>query len=141
MAKEENLPAEPTDRIRRERDFASDGKLNSTPNEKRDDAESSGSDSTTNLDDEFDWDDAGDAGDPATEEKTDDSRTARRGRAAWLLFMQLARPLRVLLIGMLGCGLCVSPFIVTKLRYNDNIVTPQVSTFLQRALLRPLMAL
>lgn len=115
----------------RERDFATppDGKTaqNVVTDEKQDvrDDGSSGSESTaTNSEDEFDWDDEG--GDAAVEEAKDDSRTARRGRAAWLLFMKLARPLRVLIIGTIGCGIFVTPFIVTELQYKDNIVTPQV---------------
>jgi hypothetical protein len=58
-------------------------------------------DTESNSSDEFDWsgdeDELGDAGD-----KRVGKTKARRGRAVWLAFMKLARPLRMFLLMILG---------------------------------------
>ncbi|KAJ6621302.1 Mechanosensitive ion channel-domain-containing protein [Mycena sp. CBHHK59/15] len=73
----------------------------------------SDSDSTaTNSSDEFDWDENedGDSGEVGKVYK------ARRGRAIYLSFMKLARPIRTLLLGILGTGILITPLLVFQLR-------------------------
>jgi hypothetical protein len=87
-------------------------------------AEQVESDTTsTNSSDEFDWDDEL----SATEEGTHESKKARRGRALWLAFMKLARPVRTLLVGIIGTAFFITPLLVVELRFQSNTtVRPQV---------------
>ncbi|KAF9226600.1 hypothetical protein BS17DRAFT_775873 [Gyrodon lividus] len=108
----------------------------STPGHSRDDKESESgllneahaehveSDTTsTNSSDEFDWD----AGLSATEEEAHEGKRARRGRALWLAFMKLARPIRTLLVGIIGTTFFITPLLVVELRFQSNTaVRPQV---------------
>lgn len=71
------------------------------------------SDTSTNSSDEFDWD----------EEPSEDSRQgkhARRGRALWLAFMKLTRPVRTLLAGLIGTGFFITPLLVVELKYQHK---------------------
>lgn len=82
---------------------------------------SDASDTTaTNSSDEFDWDEDEEAAKAAKDTK------AKRGRALYLAFMKLARPFRVLLIGVLGAGIFITPLIVVELKFKSNKVRPQV---------------
>lgn len=74
----------------------------------------------TNSSDQFDWDH-----DDNTVKAAMDTK-AKRGRALYLAFMKLARPFRVLLIGILGTGIFITPLIVVELKFKSNKVRPQV---------------
>ncbi|KAG1752650.1 Mechanosensitive ion channel-domain-containing protein [Suillus paluster] len=72
---------------------------------------------STNSSDEFDWDEeevTSQAENPETGKK------ARRGRALWLGFMKLARPVRTLLVGVLGAAFFITPLLVVELRFKDK---------------------
>ncbi|KAJ3861518.1 Mechanosensitive ion channel-domain-containing protein [Lentinula novae-zelandiae] len=79
-------------------------------------------DTATNSDDEFNWDEDEDPSTSKSYEKT----KAKRGRAIYLAFMKLARPVRVFLLGALGAGILITPLIVVQLRFKSNPVRPQV---------------
>ncbi|KIJ70095.1 hypothetical protein HYDPIDRAFT_172003 [Hydnomerulius pinastri MD-312] len=81
-------------------------------------------DTETNTSDEFDWDDEEQS---VAEEGAHDGKKARRGRALWLAFMKLARPVRALLVGILGTAFFIAPLLVVELRFSSNTtVRPQV---------------
>ncbi|OBZ66486.1 hypothetical protein A0H81_13558 [Grifola frondosa] len=85
----------------------------------------SSSDSTvTNSSDEFDWNAEDDAHSLAQQHHHDFK--AKRGRAVYKAFMRLARPVRVLLVGSLGVGILITPFLVVQLRFNESAVRAQV---------------
>ncbi|KAJ4473751.1 Mechanosensitive ion channel-domain-containing protein [Lentinula aciculospora] len=79
-------------------------------------------DTATNSEDEFNWDEDEDPSASRSHEKT----KAKRGRAIYLAFMKLARPVRVFLLGALGAGILITPLIVVQLRFKSNPVRPQV---------------
>lgn len=84
---------------------------------------STDSDTTaTDSPDEFNWDEDGDLSGENTE-KTQ----AKRGRRLWLAFMTLARPIRVLLISLLGAAIFVTPLLIAHFRLKDN--PAQISIF------------
>src|ERR1700691_1791924 len=68
----------------------------------------SASDTATNSSDEFNWDEDEEVAKSALDTK------AKRGRALYLAFMKLARPLRVILIGLLGAGVLITPLLVVE---------------------------
>lgn len=73
--------------------------------------------SSTNSSDEFDWDEeevTSEAKNPVAGKK------AMRGRALWLAFMKLARPVRTLLVGILGAAFYIIPFLVVELRFKNK---------------------
>ena len=74
------------------------------------------SDTSTNTSDEFDWDK--EPSDP--EEETHQSKHARRGRALWLAFMKLTRPVRTLLLGVIGAAFFITPLLVVELKYQNS---------------------
>ncbi|KAI3619617.1 calcium channel [Moniliophthora roreri] len=78
----------------------------------------SDSDSTATNDSDFNWDEDEDA---AREEKADKTK-AKRGRAAYLAFMKLARPIRVFFLGLLGTGLFIAPLLVVQFQFRDSVV-------------------
>jgi hypothetical protein len=87
----------------------------------RDGTAHSDSDTTaTNSSDEFDWDEE------ENPQTAKDKVKAKRGRAVWMAFMKLARPIRVLLIGVLVAGILITPLLVVNLRFAGNPVSPQV---------------
>ena len=81
------------------------------------------SDTATNSSDEFDWeaeDETPDVKDLETKRKT------RRGRKVYGLFMRLARPVRTLLVAVLGAGIFITPLLVTQFRFHDSPARPHV---------------
>ncbi|KAJ7126546.1 Mechanosensitive ion channel-domain-containing protein [Mycena crocata] len=84
----------------------------------------SDSDSSTDSSDEFDWDE--DDEDAKRAKNPDKVHKARRGRAVWLAFMKLARPIRTLLAGVIGTAILLTPLLVFELRFKSNIARPQV---------------
>ncbi|KAH7887623.1 Mechanosensitive ion channel-domain-containing protein [Phlebopus sp. FC_14] len=88
------------------------------------DVQEADSDTTeTNSSDEFDWDDE----EPSNHEEPHGGKKARRGRALWLAFMKLARPVRTLLVGIIGTAFFITPLLVVELRFsNQTMVRPQV---------------
>jgi hypothetical protein len=81
----------------------------------------SDSDTTaTNSSDEFDWSEEDD------EVVKDDLKKAKRGRALWMAFLKLSKLLRVLVIGVLGAGILITPLLVVELRFRNSIVRDQV---------------
>lgn len=88
------------------------------------DGDASDSDSSpTGSSDEFDWDEEDDA---STTARNDPTVKAKRGRAAYLAFMRLARPLRVTLLCILGGGILITPLIIVHLLFRSNPVTRHV---------------
>jgi hypothetical protein len=82
--------------------------------------ESAGDTTSTNSSDEFNWDEDEEAASVVQNTK------AKRGRALYLAFMKLARPFRVILIGLLGAGVLISPLLVVQLKFKQSPVRPQV---------------
>lgn len=79
--------------------------------------------SSTNTADEFDWDEE----ESSVVEWTHEGMKARRGRALWLAFMKLARPVRTLLVGIVGTAIFITPLLVVDIRFHSNsTVRPQV---------------
>jgi hypothetical protein len=80
--------------------------------------EHSDSDSSSDSSDEFDWD----------EEEDGDKKIlkAKRGRAVWVAFMRLARPVRTILVGLIGTGILITPLLVFELRFKGSKATPHV---------------
>ncbi|KAI0272641.1 hypothetical protein BC834DRAFT_840866 [Gloeopeniophorella convolvens] len=104
------------------KDFAPEPKQGATPSPHSHDIDSS-SDTATGTDDEFDWDaDEDFAPTPALSEVS----KAKRVRYLWLLFMKLARPVRTLLVGILGVGIFITPFLVFEFRFKDSVARPHV---------------
>jgi len=72
---------------------------------------------STNSSDEFDWDEE----EVTTEvEAPVTGKKAMRGRALWLAFMKLARPVRTLLAGILGAAFFIIPLLVVELRFRNK---------------------
>jgi hypothetical protein len=78
------------------------------------------SDTATNSSDEFDWDYGGEEG------AEDENLKAKRGRRLWLAFLKLARPIRVLLVGLLGVIILIIPLLVVNLRFRESRVKLQI---------------
>ncbi|KDR75368.1 hypothetical protein GALMADRAFT_98777 [Galerina marginata CBS 339.88] len=91
-----------------------------TPEEKLDDSEESDT-TATGSSDEFNWfeDDNPNTG-------SSEPVRAKRGRRLWLAFMKLARPVRVLLISILGASVFVTPLIVVNVRFRESFIKAQV---------------
>ncbi|KAI0313274.1 hypothetical protein OF83DRAFT_1165648 [Amylostereum chailletii] len=99
-----------------------DHDLNDRPDQDQDhDSGSSGT--VTNSDDEFNWDEEDDA---ASKKKVSEGSKAKRGRLIYLMFMKLSRPVRTLLIGILGVGIFITPFLVVEFRFKGSVVRPHV---------------
>lgn len=82
----------------------------------------SDSGTATNSSDEFDWEGEDDV-------STKDAVTAakvRRGRRVWSLFMKLARPIRTLLVAILGAGVCITPLLVFEFHFKTSVARPHV---------------
>jgi len=83
---------------------------------------SSESDTTSgNSEEEFDW-----FGDDDNKSTHTPKLTAKRGRWLWLAFMKLARPVRVVLVTLIGSAIFVTPLLVVNLRYSESVVKTQV---------------
>jgi len=92
-----------------------------TTEQKDDDTSDS---SPTGSSDEFDWDKEED--DASTRARNDPTVKAKRGRAAYLAFMKLARPLRVTLLCILGGGILITPLIIVHFLFRSNPVKKHV---------------
>jgi len=84
----------------------------------KDNKDSDSEESATNSSDESD-----DSKEPATPVPT---FTAIRGRWLWLAFLKLAKPVRVLLVGLLGSAFFITPFLVVNLRFRSHPAKLQV---------------
>lgn len=87
--------------------------------------EDSLSDTATNSSDEF-WDGA--AKEDGARVPTEKTR-AKRGRRVYLLFMRLYRPIRVLLVAVLGAGILITPFLVFRFSFPDSMARPHVDAW------------
>ncbi|KAI0065583.1 hypothetical protein BV25DRAFT_1708104 [Artomyces pyxidatus] len=87
-------------------------------------ADESDSDTTaTNTDDEFDWEEDEEAQDaPAPTE----GLKAKRGRRLYLGFMKLARPVRTLIVGILGGGVLIAPLLIFQFCFKGSVARPHV---------------
>ena len=72
----------------------------------------------TDEDDEFDWD----AEDDAKSAHIAASIKARRGHAIYRAFLKLPKILRVLLVGVIGAGVLITPLLVVQLRFHTSVV-------------------
>ncbi|KIK60286.1 hypothetical protein GYMLUDRAFT_601421 [Collybiopsis luxurians FD-317 M1] len=110
----------------KEHDYAphsSSSPLLLSPNASQLEASHSDTDSTaTNSEDEFNWDEEDDPSASTSQGKL----KAKRGRAIYLAFMKLARPVRVIFIGILGTGIMITPLLVVQLRFKSSPVRPHV---------------
>jgi len=82
---------------------------------------------STNSEDEFDWE-ADDDG-ASTGARTQGIATttkAKRGQFLWLTFMRLSRLLRTIIVGVLGVAILITPFLVVHLRFKHSPVRPHV---------------
>lgn len=73
--------------------------------------------SATGTSDEFDWDEEDDA---STNPRNEQVVKAKRGRAAYLAFMKLARPLRVTLLCILVGGILITPLLIVHFLFRSN---------------------
>jgi hypothetical protein len=87
------------------------------------DDDASGSDSPTGSSDEFDWDE--EDGASATIHNGHEVK-AKRGRAAYLAFMKLARPLRVTLLCIIVGGVLIAPLLIVHFLFRSNPVKKHV---------------
>lgn len=102
----------------KEYDSARDEKGNQSETLDQIHIEDGDSDTTsTNSSDEFDWDEEEVA---SQVENPETGKKARRGRALWLGFMKLARPVRALVFGILGAAFFIIPLLVVELRFKDK---------------------
>jgi hypothetical protein len=90
------------------------------PGHDGDEYESADDTTSTNSSDEFNWDEDEEAATVVHNTK------AKRGRALYLAFMKLARPFRVILVGLVGAGVLIAPLLVVQLKFNQSPVRPQV---------------
>ncbi|KAJ6581336.1 Mechanosensitive ion channel-domain-containing protein [Mycena capillaripes] len=84
------------------------------------------SDSSTDSSDEFDWDEEDEETKAAQNADGGRSRRAKRGRALWLAFMKLARPVRTLFLGIVGAAILITPLLVFQFRFKSNKARPHV---------------
>jgi hypothetical protein len=79
---------------------------------------SSDSDGTIETidDEDFDWDRDDESPDHKAEIQ------AKRGRAIWLAFMKLSRPIRVFLVAFLGVSILITPLIIVNVRFRSSPV-------------------
>lgn len=68
--------------------------------------------SSADESDDFDWDTSSEDDDDDRPRKGAKITRARRGRKIYLACLRLARPVRILLIAMIGTAICLTPFIV-----------------------------
>ncbi|KAK7061127.1 hypothetical protein VNI00_000863 [Paramarasmius palmivorus] len=89
-----------------------------TKDEHNHNAHDSDSDSTATNSSDFNWDEDEDV----NRNKKLDAIKAKRGRAVYLAFMKLARPIRVFLLGILGTGLFIAPLLIVQFQFRDSVV-------------------
>ncbi|KZP21055.1 hypothetical protein FIBSPDRAFT_1044419 [Athelia psychrophila] len=77
----------------------------------------------TNSSDEFNWDEEEEE---AKEAHRIAGTKAKRGRLLYLGFMKLARPVRVILLGIIGAGILIAPLVVVELKFKSSPARPQV---------------
>ena len=77
--------------------------------------------SSSNSEEEFDW-----FGDDDAKSTQAPKLTAKRGRWLWLAFMKLARPVRVVLVTLVGSAIFVTPLLVVNFRYSESVAKTQV---------------
>lgn len=94
------------------------GDVTTEQREKDEDDASDSDSSPTGSSDEFDWDKEED--DASTHGRNDPTVKAKRGRAAYLAFMKLARPLRVALLCILGGGVLITPLLIVHFLFRAN---------------------
>lgn len=70
---------------------------------------------------DFDWSE-----DDEEKSNIGDQVAAKRGRRLWLAFMKLSRPVRVVLICVVGVAILVTPLLVVNLRFRENPAKVQV---------------
>jgi hypothetical protein len=72
---------------------------------------------SSDTDSDFDWDAEDDE-----ERKVPDApaKEARRGRRIYLLFQRLARPIRILVVAIVGSGILITPFLVTWFHFRSR---------------------
>ena len=87
------------------------------------DDDASGSDSPTGSSDEFDWDEEDGA---STTVRNGHVVKAKRGRAVYLAFMKLARPLRVTLLCIVVGGILIAPLLIVHFVFRSNPVKKHV---------------
>jgi len=92
--------------------------------QKKDDGASDSDSSVTDSSDEFDWDQEED--DTSSKIRNDPTVKAKRGRAAYLGFMKLARPLRVALLCILGGGILIAPLLIVHFLFRSSPVKKHV---------------
>ncbi|KAG7444519.1 uncharacterized protein BT62DRAFT_934160 [Guyanagaster necrorhizus] len=80
------------------------------------DSDAASDTTATNTSDEFDWDE----NEEAVEKNQTTEVRARRGRAIYVAFMKLSRPIRALLIGVLGVGILITPLLVVHFRFRSS---------------------
>ncbi|TFK44543.1 Mechanosensitive ion channel-domain-containing protein [Crucibulum laeve] len=91
------------------------------PTPQRIDDDSDSDTTATNSSDEFDWDEDEDKKDAAQERVK-----AKRLRRLWLGFMQLARPVRVLLVSTIGVAFFITPLLVVDIRFKGSVIRNQI---------------
>jgi hypothetical protein len=86
-----------------------------------DDVQNDSDTTDTNSSDEFNWDEDEDA-----HSEHQQKMKAKRGRAVYMCCMRLARPVRVMLLCILGAGIIIVPLLVFELRFKNSVVRPHV---------------
>lgn len=76
----------------------------------------------TNSSDEFDWSED----EEAKANKAQLHVRPKRGRRLWLAFVKLARPVRVVLVSLVGVAISITPLLVVDLRFPHNAAKTQV---------------
>lgn len=86
----------------------------------------SGSSTEEGEDENFNWSE-----DEATANENENvgAIRAKRGRRLWLALMKLSLPIRVLLIGAIGCAILITPLLVVNIRFNGSPVKQQVHSW------------
>ena len=79
----------------------------------------SDTDSDATESEDFDWEAEDDARSTRNNPIVNPTNV-RRGRALWQAFMRLSRPVRTLIIGILGAGILITPLLVFQLRLNHT---------------------
>jgi len=100
------------------------GDVTTEQRQKGDDDASDSDSSPTGSSDEFDWDKEED--DASNKARNDNTVKAKRGRAAYLGFLKLARPLRVILLCILGGGILITPLLIVHFFFRSNPVKNHV---------------
>ncbi|EKM50351.1 uncharacterized protein PHACADRAFT_152233 [Phanerochaete carnosa HHB-10118-sp] len=73
----------------------------------------------TESEEDFDWEGEDDARSTKSDH-LENAANVRRGRAVWRAFMKLSRPLRTLIVAVLGIGVLITPLLVFQLRFNNT---------------------